>query len=119
MNELDLELKRLERWKRLATHLPTIEQSDIEEIQQNNRGNIEDQRIAVYGTWLRKHNSASWLDVITALQTIDETVLAEHLKVKHDHVFPHCSISPDVALPQTSLLPNSSPDSYLYLQKIK
>ena len=112
VKELDLELKGLVRWKRFATHLPTIEQSDIEEIQENNRGNIEDQRIAVYGTWLRKHNSASWLDVITALQTIDETVLTEHLKVKHGLVLPHCSISPDVALPQTPLLPNSSPDSY-------
>ena len=111
VKELDPELKGLVRWKRFAIHLPTIEQSDIEEIEQNNRGNIEDQRLAIYGTWLRKHSSASWLDVITALDIIDETVLVEHLKVKHSLVLPHCSISPDVDLPQTPLT-NPSPDSY-------
>ena len=63
-------------------------------------------------TWLGKCVSASWLDVITALETIDETVLAEHLKVKHGLVLPHSLISPDNAIPQNPLLPNSSPDSY-------
>ena len=112
VKKLDLELKGLVRWKRFATHLPTIEQSDIDEIEQNNRGNTEDQRLAVYGTWLRKCNSASWEEVITALEIIDENALAEHLKVKCGFVLPHSSISPSDTIPQTPLPPNSSPDSY-------
>ena len=112
VKELDPALKGLVRWKSFAIQLPTIELSDVGEIEQNHRGSIADQRLAVYGTWLGKCVSASWLDVITALETIDETVLAEHLKVKHDLVLPHSSISPGDAIPQTPLLPNSSPDSY-------
>ena len=112
VKELDPELKGLVRWKSFAIQLPTIELSDVVEIEQNHRGNIADQRLAVYGTWLGKCVSASWLDVITALETIDETVLAEHLKVKCGLLLPHSSISPSDAIPQNPLLPNSSPDSY-------
>ena len=112
VKELDPALKGLVRWKSFAIQLPTIKLSDVVEIEQNHRGNIADQRLAVYGTWLGKCVSASWLDVITALETIDETVLAEHLKLKHGLVLPHSSIIPDDTIPQTPLLPNSSPDSY-------
>ena len=112
VKELDPALKGLVRWKSFAIQLPTIKLSDVVEIEQNHRGNIADQRLAVYGTWLGKCVSASWLDVITALETIDETVLAEHLKVKCGLVLPHSSISPDNAIPQNPLLSNSSPDSY-------
>ena len=93
VKELDPELKRLVRWKSFAIQLPTIELSDVVEIEQNHRGNIADQRLAVYGTWLGKCVNASWLDVITALETIGENVLAEHLKVKCGLVLPHSSIS--------------------------
>ena len=112
VKELDPALKGLVRWKNFAIQLPTIELSDVVEIEQNHRGSIADQRLAVYGTWLCKCVSASWLNVITALETIDENVLAEHLKVKCGLVTPHC---PDDAIPQTPLLPNSSPDSYQHI----
>ena len=112
VKELDPVLKGLVRWKSFAIQLPTIELSDVVEIEQNHRGNIADQRLAVYGTWLGKCVNASWLDVITALEIIDETVLAEHLKVKCGLSLPHSSISPSDAIPQNPLLPNSSPDSY-------
>ena len=109
VKELDPALKGLVRWKSFAIQLPTIELSDVVEIEQNHRGNIADQRLAVYGTWLGKCVSASWLDVITALETIDETVLAEHLKVKWGLVLPPCTIK---AIPQTPLPPYSLPSSY-------
>ena len=115
VKELDPELKGLVRWKSFAIQLPTIELSDVVEIEQNHRGNIVDQRLAVYGTWLGKCVSASWLDVITALETIDENVLAEHLKVKHGLDLPRSSIrhdDPTCCIPQTPLLPKSSPASY-------
>ena len=112
VKELDPALKGLVRWKSFAIQLPTIELSDVVEIQQNHQGNIADQRLAVYGTWLGKCVNASWLDVITALKTIDENVLADHLKVKCGLALPHSSISSSDTKPQTPLLPNSSPDSY-------
>ena len=112
VKELDPALKGLVRWKSFAIQLPTIELSDVVEIEQNHRGNIADQRLAVYGTWLGKCVSASWLDVITALETIDETVLAEHLKVKCGLISSHC---PDDAISQTPLPPNSSPHSYQHI----
>ena len=112
VKELDPALKGLVRWKNFAIQLPAIELSDVVEIEQNYRGNIADQRLAVYGTWLGKCVSASWLNVITALETIDENVLAEHLKVKYGVVTHHSSISLDDAIPQTQLLPNSSSDTY-------
>ena len=112
VKELDPALKGLVRWKGFAIQLPTIELSDVVEIEQNHRGNIADQRLAIYGTWLGKCVNASWLDVITALETIDENVLAEHLKVKCGLVIPHC---PDDAIPQTPLPQNSSPDSYQHI----
>ena len=110
VKELDPELKGLVRWKSFAIQLPTIELSDVVEIEQNHRGNIADQRLAVYGTWLGKCVSASWLDVITALETIDENVLAERLKVKCG--LPPCAIGPGDAILQSTVLPNSSPESY-------
>ena len=112
VKELDPELKGLVRWKSFAIQLPTIELSDVVEIEQNHRGNIADQRLAVYGTWLGKCVNASWLDVVTALETIDETVLAERLKVKYGLPLRPCTINPGDAIRQNPLLPNSSPDSY-------
>ena len=85
--ELNLELKGLLRWKMFALCLPEMEQSDIEEIELNNVGNIENQKLALFGKWLRKCTTASWLDVLSALQTIDEYVLAEQLRVKYCTVF--------------------------------
>ena len=80
VHELDLELKGLTRWQRFATHLPMIEQSDIKLIEQDNQGSTEKQRLALFGMWLRKCTSASWLDVVSALEKIEEYALAEHIK---------------------------------------
>ena len=98
MKDLDPELKGLVRWKKFAVHLPMLEQSDIEEIEQDNRGSTENQKLAVLGVWLRKCVSASWLDVVYALEKIDEKSLADYIKVKH--------------CPVTSFLPSSSSGSY-------
>ena len=80
VKELDLKLKGLVRWQRFAIHLPTIELSDIKEIELNNAGNIENQRLVLFGRWLRKCTNASWLDVVSALKIIDENVLAEIIR---------------------------------------
>ena len=81
--ELNLELKGLLRWKMFALCLPEMEQLDIDEIQQNKQENTEDQKLAVFGTWLRRCVHASWEDVVSALEKIDEKTLAEQLRVKY------------------------------------
>ena len=113
VNELDLELKGLVRWQKFATHLPKIEQSDIEEIEQDKQGSTEKQKLALFGTWLRRCVSASWVDVVIALQKIDENRFAADVKEKYNVAVPHYSTSPDD--PRTSLaspLIPPSPDSF-------
>ena len=100
VNELDLELIGLVRWQRFALQLPMIERSDIEEIEQDNQGSTEKQRLALFGTWLRRCISASWQDVVIALEKINENVLAADVKVKYNLVG---STSPD----NTSTVPQS------------
>ena len=92
VNELDLELKGLVRWQRFALQLPMIERSDIEEIEQDNQGSTEKQRLGLFGTWLRRCISASWQDVVIALEKINENVLAADVKAKYNLVG---STSPD------------------------
>ena len=82
MNELHLELKGLVRWKKFATHLRMMEQSDLDKIKKDNHNSAE-QRLAVFGTWLHKCTNASWEDVVSALEKINENILAEHLRMKH------------------------------------
>ena len=82
MNELHLELKGLVRWKKFATHLRMMEQSDIDKTTKDNCDSAE-QRLAVFGTWLHKCTNASWEDVVSALEKIDENILAEHLRMKY------------------------------------
>ena len=84
--ELDLELKGLVCWQRFGIHLSKIDQSDIRVIEQDNPGSTEKQRLALFGTWLRKCTDASWLDVVSALEKIEQYVLAEHLKLKYSPV---------------------------------
>ena len=100
VNELDLELIGLVRWQSFALQLPMIERSDIEEIEQDNQGSTEKQRLALFGTWLRRCISASWQDVVIALEKINENVLAADVKVKYNLVG---STSPD----NTSTVPQS------------
>ena len=113
--ELDLELNGLVRWQRFALHLPTITKTNIEEIELNNVGNIEKQKLALFGTWLCRCTSASWEDVVIGLMKVDENVLAEAMKVKYNLVVPHYSTSPDdpsAILQSHTCPPSTSPDSF-------
>ena len=86
VHELDLELKRLTCWQRFGIHLPKIEECDVKVIEQDNQGSIEKQKLALFGTWLRRCTNASWLDVISTLENIEEYTLAEHIKLKYSPV---------------------------------
>ena len=78
-SELDLELVELVNWQRFATHLPNLTRADIEEIQKN-RNDIKDQKLELFGTWLRKSSDASWNDVMSALERAQEKRLSDTLR---------------------------------------
>ena len=80
-SELDLELADLVHWQRFATHLPDITRTDIDMIKKN-RLDVADQKLALFGTWLRKSSDASWNDVISALEKAQEKNLADTLRKK-------------------------------------
>ena len=77
--ELDLQLADLVHWQRFATHLPDLTRGDIEEIEKN-RPDIADQKLALFGTWLRKSSKATWNDVISALEKAKEKRLSDVLR---------------------------------------
>ena len=77
-SELDLELVELVKWQRFATHLPNLTRADIEEIEKN-RSDIKDQKLELFGTWLRKSSDATWNDVISALEKAQEKRLSDTL----------------------------------------
>ena len=79
-NELDLELADLVNWQRFATHLPDLTREDIEEIKLNNPQNVAQQKLNLFGTWLRKSSDASWNDVISALEKAQEKRLADTIR---------------------------------------
>ena len=80
-SKLDLELADLVNWQKFAIHLPDITRGDIEEIEKN-RNDIAEQKLALFGTWLRKSSDASWNDVISALEKAQEKRLADTLGKK-------------------------------------
>ena len=78
--ELDLELVELVHWQRFATQLPNLTTADIEEIKVNNPQNVKQQKLDLFGTWLRKSSDATWNDVISALEKVEEKRLANTLR---------------------------------------
>ena len=80
---LDTQLHSLIQWERFGLHLPGITETDLQKIQSNNPMNVVRQKLALFGTWLRKYPSASWDDVTLALEKVDEIYLAEQIKTKY------------------------------------
>ena len=81
VHELDLKLVDLVEWQRFATHLPNITNTDIRQIERDNR-KLAQQKLDLFGTWLRRHPTASWGDVITALEKAKENALANVITKK-------------------------------------
>ena len=79
VQSLDLSLNELVHWERVALHLPEMSQSTIDKIKRDNSG-IDNQKQALYGTWLQSHPGATWGNVIHALETVGENRLAENIK---------------------------------------
>ena len=79
-SDLDLELADIVHWQRFATHLPDITRTDIEEIEKYCPDIADQQKLALFGTWLRKSSDAKWNDVISALEKAEEKRLADTLR---------------------------------------
>ncbi len=79
VQSLDLSLNELVHWERVALHLPEMSQSTIDKIKRDN-SSIDNQKQALYGTWLQSYPGATWGNVIHALETVGENRLAESIK---------------------------------------
>ena len=83
IQELDQYLGDLVKgWERFALHLPGIDQADIDVIKENSRDDVVDRKMTLYKKWLRVFPSASWSDVIQALEKVKENTIASSLRSK-------------------------------------
>ena len=78
--ELAKQLKKLSDWKTFATQLPGIEDHDIQTIEINNHL-VQNQKLALFSTWLNKNPTASWKDVEDALNEAGMHVLASEISL--------------------------------------
>ena len=81
VSELDLNLADLVDWQIFATHLPNITNTDIRQIEHDTR-KLAQQKLDLFGTWLRRRPTASWRDVTTALEKAKENALANAITKK-------------------------------------
>ena len=70
-------LKKLVHWKEFAIFLPDIDETDIEKVDLENPRNIDLQKQALFSKWLHKCAHPSWEDVISALESTDENMIAQ------------------------------------------
>ncbi len=82
--KLDIRLKDLTNWQQFGTHLPGIDPSDITIIENDKVGDMIKQKIALYQKWISVCPTASWKDVVIALETIREKTIAESIRDKYD-----------------------------------
>ena len=77
MEWLDL----LVSWKAFGLYLPGITYNTISKIDVD-EPSVSEKKIALYIKWLKVCPTATWSDVITALQRMKEYTLAEDIKQK-------------------------------------
>ena len=77
--ELDQHLKRFIDWYSFALHLPGMEQTHISELKENNPCDVKQQKLDLYAKWLSLCPSASWSDVVQALEDVGEFTMANEI----------------------------------------
>ncbi len=82
--ELDTCLRDLTNWQQFGLHLPGIDSSDITIIEKDKDRDTINQRIVLYQKWLSVWSTASWKDVVNALEEIREMVIAKSVRDKYD-----------------------------------
>ena len=85
VSELDLNLTDLVEWQIFAIHLPNITNTDIRQIEHDTR-KLAQQKLDLFGTWLRRRPTASWRNVTKALEKAKENALANAITKKFDVV---------------------------------
>jgi hypothetical protein len=81
MDQLLEWLVSLAEWENFAIYLPGMTNDDVEIIKKDKRGTI-DQKRALYSKWLEVCPTASWNDVITALERDRKMALADDVRQK-------------------------------------
>ena len=69
-------------WIKFAQHLPEIEERHIDQIKEENKGKVDDQKRALYKKWLEVYPDASWNDVIEALEKAERKDIALTIKTQ-------------------------------------
>ena len=88
IHELLKWLNVLVEWKAFGLHLPKITDDIIQKIDKETYlKNIDDKKRALYSKWLSVCPTASWNDVIIALEKAKENTLAEDIKQKVNYGF--------------------------------
>ena len=80
--ELNEHLSPLVEWTSFALHLPRMDMTTISEIKHDHRYSVKEQKLALYQKWLTIYPSASWTDVVNALERVQEYRIAHELKEK-------------------------------------
>ena len=75
------ELHEVTEWYTLGALLGLTE-NEIKEIEQNHHETAR-RRMAMLSKWVKKDKNPSWLKIITALEEISETSLANQLREKY------------------------------------
>ena len=83
VSELCSELTDLVDWQIFAAYLPNITNTDIRQIEHDNR-KLAQQKLDLFGTWLERCSNASWEHVIIALKKSKKNALADAIKTKFD-----------------------------------
>ena len=77
---LNEHLKDLVYWEGFALQLPNFKQSHIDTIKREESNNIAEQKQAMVNKWLQLYPDASWKDVASALEVVDENWIATRIR---------------------------------------
>ena len=69
-------------WIKFAQLLPGIEERHIDQIKEENKEKVDDQKRALYKKWLQVYPDASWNDVIEALEKAERKDIASTVKTQ-------------------------------------
>ena len=78
---LSSELTTAINWHKLGLNL-NIPKHELDKIERDYRGN-DRQRLEMLDLWLRRTPNATWRDVVSALQQMEENTLAESIRQKY------------------------------------
>ena len=83
VKNLSTELTTITNWYQLGLYL-NLQTHDLNKIQQDHAHQGNDrQRLEMLSLWLRRTPNATWEDVVSALQQMEENRVAENIRQKH------------------------------------